>query len=123
MWQHKSLKEIGDEAQQRLWDREKKAELEQEANNDIESLKACGVTVPAGYAETMDCLNKPSDWDVPGMIADMAEYIRQGLDVPPGQLLAALDWMTFRLKESASAMRDANITEFTAEAIKKLKGY
>ena len=59
-------------------------------------------SVPAGYAETMDCVNQPDSWDVPGMIADMAEYLRQGLEVPPGQLLAALDWMTFRLKESQS---------------------
>ena len=41
----------------------------------------------------------------PGMIADMAEHLRQGIDVPPGKLLAAIDWMTFRLKESAAAMR------------------
>ena len=67
--------------------------------------------VPSGYAETLDCMNRPRDWDVPGMIADMAEYIRTGLEVPPGQLLAAIDWMTFRLKESASAMRGANITD------------
>ena len=57
------------------------------------------VYVPAGYAETLDCMNRPKDWNVPGMIADMAEYIRRGNEVPEGQVLAALDWMTFRLKE------------------------
>jgi hypothetical protein len=57
------------------------------------------VYLPAGYAETLDCMNQPNDWDVPRMIADMAEYIRRGNEVPEGQLLAALDWMTFRLKE------------------------
>ena len=57
------------------------------------------VHVPAGYAETLDCMNQPQSWDVHGMIADMAEYIRRGNEVPEGQLLAALDWLTFRLKE------------------------
>lgn len=56
--------------------------------------------VPAGYAETLDCMNKPNDWNVPGMIADMAEYIRRGNEVPEGQVLAALDWMSFRLREA-----------------------
>ena len=55
--------------------------------------------VPRGWAETMDCLNQPDSWDVPGMIGDMAEHLRVGNDVPPGQLLAAIDWMTFRLNE------------------------
>jgi hypothetical protein len=57
------------------------------------------VYVPAGYSATIDCMNEPKSWDVPGMIADMAENLRLGNDVPEGQLLAALDWMTFRIKE------------------------
>lgn len=59
-----------------------------------------GEIVPVGYSQTLDCLNQPRKWDVPGMIADMAEHLRVGNDVPPGQLLAALDWMTFRMKEA-----------------------
>ena len=57
------------------------------------------VYVPAGYADTLDCMNQPQSWDVPGMIADMAENLRRGNEVAEGQLLAALDWMVFRLKE------------------------
>lgn len=139
MWQHKSLKEMGDEAQQRLWEKEsmqKQKELENDQQQEIESLQSCGVKLPTGYAETMDCLNKPKDWDVPGLIADMAEYLRQDLDVSPGQLLAALDWMTFRLRESRSlcvrvgsgvyALPKEEATEITAEAqelSKKLWGF
>lgn len=55
--------------------------------------------LPVGYAETIDCMNQPKSWDVPGMIADMAENLRRGNEVAEGQVLAALDWMTFRLKE------------------------
>jgi len=80
------------------------------------------VYVPAGYAETLDCMNRPKDWDVPGMIADMAENIRRGNEVAEGQLLAALDWMTFRLRESAAALRDANVTDATAEVLENLRG-
>ena len=56
--------------------------------------------IPAGYAVTLDCMNQPKSWDVPGMIADMSENIRRGNEVAEGQLLAALDWMTFRLREA-----------------------
>lgn len=56
--------------------------------------------LPLGYAETMDCMNQPDKWNVPGMIADMAENLRRGNEVPEGQLLAAIDWMTFRLVDA-----------------------
>lgn len=56
--------------------------------------------IPVGYAVTLECMNQPKSWDVPGMIADMAENLRRGNEVAEGQLLAALDWMTFRLKEA-----------------------
>lgn len=79
--------------------------------------------VPTGYAETLDAMNRPKDWDVPGMIADMAENLRRGNEVPEGQLLAALDWMTFRLRESAAALRDANVTDDTADVLRKLHGF
>lgn len=78
---------------------------------------------PAGYAVTLDCLNQPRSWDVPGMIADMAEHLRAGNDVPPGQLLAALDWMTFRLKEAAAILRDVDATYETVTLLGKLKGF
>jgi hypothetical protein len=55
--------------------------------------------LPDGYAETLDCMNRPKSWDVPGMIADMAENLRCGDYVAEGDLLAALDWMVFRLRE------------------------
>ena len=55
--------------------------------------------VPEGYAETMQCLNRPASWDVAGIIEDMQEKLRANGDVPNGQILAALDWMTTRLQE------------------------
>ena len=64
--------------------------------------------IPAGYAETLDCMNQPKQWDVPGMIADMAENLRRGNEVAEGQLLAALDWMTFRLKECRKVLVEAD---------------
>ena len=67
-------------------------------------MRELGEIVPKGYNETIDCMNQPKSWDVPGMIADMAEYLRVGNEVPPGQLLAALDWMTFRLRECRSVL-------------------
>lgn len=82
-----------------------------------------GEIVPRGYSQTLDCMNKPKSWDVPGMIADMAENLRVGNDVSPGQLLAALDWMTFRLKEAKQALSGVNLTEETALLIEKLRGY
>ena len=36
------------------------------------------VYVPHGYAVTLDCMNQPKAWDVPGLIADMA--VRAYLD-------------------------------------------
>jgi hypothetical protein len=71
--------------------------------------------VPHGYSQTLDCLNQPRKWDVPGMIADMAEHLRVGNDVPPGQLLAALDWMTFRLREARQLLVAAD-SELSAVA-------
>lgn len=78
-------------------------------------MREIGDTVPVGYNETIDCMNKPNDWDVPGMIADMAEYIRRGNEVPEGQVLAALDWMTFRLRECRSVLVAAD-SELSAVA-------
>ena len=80
-------------------------------------------TVPRGYAETMDRLNKPRTWDVPGMIADMAENIRRGNGVPDGQVLAAIDWMTFRLSECKSALEDCQLTDDAKEVLDKLEGW
>jgi len=57
--------------------------------------------VPQGYAETMDALNRPKDWDVPGMIADICENLRRENDVPHGQLLAVIDTLMFRMKDIA----------------------
>jgi hypothetical protein len=73
------------------------------------------VYVPVGYAETLDCMNQPRLWDVPGMIADMAENLRRGNEVAEGQLLAALDWMTFRLRECRSVLVAAD-SELSAVA-------
>jgi hypothetical protein len=67
-------------------------------------MREIGDLVPVGYSETIDCMNNPQSFDVPGMIADMAEHLRVGSEVPPGQLMAALDWMAFRLKECRKAL-------------------
>lgn len=71
-------------------------------------MRELGDLVPVGYNETIDCMNKPQLWDVPGIIADLAEHLRVGNEVPAGQLLAALDWMTFRIRECRSVLVAAN---------------
>ena len=78
-------------------------------------MRELGDVTPAGYSETIDRMNQPQSWDVPGMIADMAEYLRVGNEVPAGQLLAALDWMTFRLRECRSVLAAAD-SELSAVA-------
>lgn len=106
MWnQLPSLKEIADKAQ-----RDRRNQVS-EAN------------LPRGYADTLDCMNQTGSWDVAGMIADMAENLRRENDVPPGQLLAALDWMTFRLTEAKRVIENTNVTDETGELLKKLKGF
>jgi hypothetical protein len=105
MWNQTSLKEIADKAQ-----RDRRNQVS-EAN------------LPRGYAATLDCLNQPDSWDVPGMIADMAENLRKENDVPLGQLLAAIDWMTFRLREAAAVIRNTNVTDESQQLLRKLKGY
>lgn len=76
--------------------------------------------IPNRYAETMDCFDRPREWDVPGMIADIADNVRVGNDVPDGQLLAALDWMAFRLREC-----NRELARFKAnpEVTRKLRGF
>lgn len=59
------------------------------------------ISVPAGYAETMDSLKRPRDWDVPGMIADVCEHLRREIDVPHGQVLAVIDTLMFRMRDIA----------------------
>ena len=83
----------------------------------------CMLTFRQATQKTLDAMNRPKDWDVPGMIADMAENLRRGNEVAEGQLLAALDWMTFRLRETAVALRDANVTDETADLLRKLQGF
>ena len=102
MWnQLPSLKQVADQVAS-----EKRATVRDDDGN---------VYVPHGYAETMDCMNQPKSWDVPGMIADMAENLRRGNEVAEGQLLAALDWMTFRLKEARPLLVTAD-SELSAVA-------
>lgn len=84
---------------------------EQNAHGD----RIMGEGVPIGYNDTIDRMNRPQSWDVPGMIADIAEYLRVGNEVPAGQLLAALDWMTFRLRECRSVLVAAD-SELSAVA-------
>ena len=78
-------------------------------------MREIGDTVPVGYNETIDCMNQPKSWDVPGMIADIAENVRCGNNVANGQLLAALDWMSFRLRECRAVLVAAD-SELSAVA-------
>lgn len=57
------------------------------------------MTVPEDYAEMMDKLNHPpDDWDVPGLIADVSERVRELGD---GATLAVIDTLCFRMKDIA----------------------
>jgi len=79
-------------------------------------------TMPRGYAETLHCMNQPDSWDVHGMIADMAENLRRDNDVAAGQLLAAIDWMTERLKEAKPIVMAVGTYEARQLNV-KLKGF
>lgn len=74
---------------------------------------------PVGYAETMDALNRPNDWDVPGMIADVAEFTRRELDVPHGQALAVIDTLTFRMRDIANLIHPDHAKRIDHETIRQ----
>ena len=75
--------------------------------------------VPRGYAETMDALNRPKDWDVPGMIADICENLRRENDVPHGQVLAVIDTLVFRMKDIAERVSHGHAKRIDPTTIKE----
>ena len=46
---------------------------------------------PTGYTETMGRLNDPDNWDVAGMLADIAKNLRDESD--NGRAIAAIDFL------------------------------
>ena len=78
-------------------------------------MRELGESVPAGYSETIEWLNQPKLRDVPWLIANIAEHVRIGDEVSAGELLAALDWMAFRLRECRQVLVAAD-SELSAVA-------
>lgn len=50
------------------------------------------------YAETMDKLSDSRSWDVPGLIADVAERLKESGD---GEAMAVIDHLLFRIRDIA----------------------
>lgn len=67
----------------------------------------------------MDALKRPDDWDVPGMIADIAENIRRDNYVPPGQVLAVIDTLVFRMKDIADRISDGHAKRIDSKTIRE----
>lgn len=66
---------------------------------------------PAGYANTMDRLAHPDDWDVPGIIADTRRYL---IGEDDGETLAVIDTL---IRECLSCA-DGNAPSFCLESIR-----
>ena len=73
--------------------------------------------IPSGYAETMDKLKRPDNWDVPGVISDVAEDLRCYSD--NGSALAVIDTLCFRMKEIAELISHGHAKKIDADTIRK----
>lgn len=74
-------------------------------------------TLPSGYAETMDKLKDPSRWDIPGVIADVAEDLRRHSD--NGAALAVIDTLSFRMKDIAERITHGHAKKIDADTIRE----
>ena len=54
--------------------------------------------ITTDYAETMDCLRNPDDWDVPSIIADVTQNLMHDGN---GKAAAVIDTLVFRMKDIA----------------------
>lgn len=86
---------------------------------DIYDFKLFKCDAPEGYAETMECLNKPKDWDVPGLIDDIAERLRDGGEVPNGLALAVIDKLMFGMTFIAKKIAHEHAERIDASTIKE----
>lgn len=73
--------------------------------------------LPTGYAETMDKLKRPDDWDIPGIIADASERLRRESD--DGETLAVLDTLTFRMRDIANLISQGHAKHITPDTIRQ----
>ena len=69
---------------------------------DVADRAAKETRLPSGYAETMDKLKDADKWDVPGVIADAGERLREATDEGPA--LAVMDTLLFRLRSLVDAI-------------------
>ena len=74
-------------------------------------------TLPTGYAETMDKLARPDNWDVPGLIADIAEGLR--LESDNGAALAVIDAMRFGMQDIAQRIAHGHATRIDPTTIQE----
>lgn len=58
------------------------------------------MTVLPGYAEMMDKLKKPDNWDITGIIADVSQKLIDETD--NGAALAVIDTLLFRMRDIAN---------------------
>jgi hypothetical protein len=67
------------------------------------------VKFPSGYGVMIEAMRQRAV-DVPGVVNDIRECLRREIDVPPGQSLAAIDYLievNEQLRDSIHGLRSA----------------
>jgi hypothetical protein len=54
--------------------------------------------IATDYAETMNCLRNPDDWDVPSIISDVSQNLMHDGN---GKAAAVIDTLMFRMRDIA----------------------
>ena len=78
---------------------------------------------PTGYTETIGRLNDPDNWDVAGMLADIAKNLRDESD--NGRAIAAIDFLMECMHEMAHMCRvmPGELLAIAIEARAELSNY
>lgn len=65
---------------------------------------------PEGYAEMMDKLKNPADWDIPGIIGDISQQVGEEYH-NGGEVLAVIDSLFFAIRRIDQLIRTGKPTE------------
>ena len=69
-----------------------------------------------GYAEMMDALANPDNWDAPGLIADVAQEMA---NEDRGHALAVIDTLTFRMRDIANLISHGHAKRISPDTIRE----
>jgi hypothetical protein len=85
------------------------------AKAEIDRLKSV-LNDTDNYAATMDALASPADWDVPGIIADVANRLKQEGD---GKAAAVIDTLSFRMRDIAQRISHGHAKRIDANTVQE----